>query len=838
MRRYIKKRLLSLLESLDKAHNMMKTLFDKKDYEAMTQLLIDCQACAISIGTTIEEYEGESKETVGMLEEYCEKVYQLNQTINKKRDIAKQIRGLEKLIFLVINNVKYHIKDDKLEIVFLPYKASMWDSLESVWLSASRDEECNVYVIPIPYFDKTPEGTVGEIQYEGDMFPYYVPITNWREYKLEERHPDVVYFHNPYDQHNHVTSVHPDYYSKILRANSEYLVYIPYYCCGESQADVFYEMPSYYRADKIIIQSPLLKEYFAPNVHSKIEVLGSPKFDKVINYKSDNSTIPKEWQDIAGNRRIIMLNTSISSILKYKIQVINKIKNVFSRIKDRDDVVLLWRVHPLIKSTLKSMHPKLYEMYKEVESEFIDNKVGIYDNTSDITASVMFCEGYIGEESSSVMHLFGALGKPIFVLNMNLNNNDKLPLHFYDITEVGEELWFPSGRNSALYSMKKDSGLITMQSFGSNYEVKNRLYNKILNKGNRLYLIPYNHNAFNEYNADNGEWRSISIKNSVKGNFSSGCIYRDSLYMIPANNDCIVEYDMENHQCLYYEMRLRLMENVDSMPSSADNSEPLFFNGVCQRGHLILMASARMNKVIQFNTETKEVSSYTVGKSGNNYWGMVYDGEYYWLVSNRGRAIVKWDYQTGDYWEYNKFPEGYIGEDRCFYNIIFCNEQLLVFPKYSNMILKIDKNTGNIDPLNIELPYKEGERKENYNWPSNYYLAKNLTKDKAIAMTAYDNSLIYIDMKDEKYISRKCLVDENNWKSNICREFGRHGKNIPFACMENEGLTLNDFIKYVIDPDENVHNNQIRAYQEVITNMDGSCGNKIHQMVWKEYRSL
>ncbi|MBQ7479974.1 MAG: hypothetical protein IJT01_13940, partial [Selenomonadaceae bacterium] len=54
-------------------------------------------------------------------------------------------------------------KKFKKDIVFLPYKASMWDSLESVWKAAEEDKEhCNAYVVPIPYADLTPDRGVAE----------------------------------------------------------------------------------------------------------------------------------------------------------------------------------------------------------------------------------------------------------------------------------------------------------------------------------------------------------------------------------------------------------------------------------------------------------------------------------------------------------------------------------------------------------------------------------------------------------------------------------------------------------------------------------------------------
>ena len=80
----------------------------------------------------------------------------------------------------------------------MPYKDSMWDSLESVWQAAYADKEhCNAYVVPIPYADRKPDMTVAEWHCEADIFPDYVPVLDWQEYtldKLREMQPDVIFF--------------------------------------------------------------------------------------------------------------------------------------------------------------------------------------------------------------------------------------------------------------------------------------------------------------------------------------------------------------------------------------------------------------------------------------------------------------------------------------------------------------------------------------------------------------------------------------------------------------------------------------------------------------------
>ena len=52
------------------------------------------------------------------------------------------------------------METDRLCFVFLPYKVSMWDSMETVWKAADKDPDCDAYVVPIPYFDKDQDGNL------------------------------------------------------------------------------------------------------------------------------------------------------------------------------------------------------------------------------------------------------------------------------------------------------------------------------------------------------------------------------------------------------------------------------------------------------------------------------------------------------------------------------------------------------------------------------------------------------------------------------------------------------------------------------------------------------
>lgn len=276
-------------------------------------ILTECQNAAIQIGECIENQYEDQQDIITLLETLCESIYQSSLMYGEGESYKKQLKSIRKQLIDLYNRINHNLPDDKKEIVFLPYKAAMWDSLESVWKAASEDEECEVYVVPIPYYDKKNDGSFGEMHYEGDEYPKYVPITSWREYNIAKRRPDVIYIHNPYDDNNYVTSVHPDFYSNKLRECTNMLVYIPYFVAVNDKVNQELCMtPAVLFAHKVIVQSEAVRKTYLEEFHKfekenecknvfgvpeeKIVALGSPKYDKVLNTKAEDYEIPKEWE--------------------------------------------------------------------------------------------------------------------------------------------------------------------------------------------------------------------------------------------------------------------------------------------------------------------------------------------------------------------------------------------------------------------------------------------------------------------------------------------------------------------------------------------------------------
>ncbi len=447
MRKAQKKQAEELLELLSQAHEEIKKNIEKKDNQAAMNLLADCQDGAIALGELIEKTEGKEAVTVPLLEGYCELVYRIYEDAFHEQPVNayKAYKELHQTLLGIEDSVKNHIKE-RLEIVFLPYKASMWDSLESVWKAADEDPNCDAYVIPIPYYDKNPDGSFGEMHYEADQYPKYVPVTWYGDYDFEQRRPDVVFIHNPYDECNYVTSVEPFFYSKNLKKYTEKLVYIPYFVLGEidprNKVAVegithFVTVPGVMNADRVIVQSEAMRQVYI-NVmtrfagkhtrkvwEEKILGLGSPKFDKMENTQVKDEDIPKEWERIlcrsdGSRKKVILYNTSVSALLQNNEKMLEKIRDVLGIFKEnRDDAALLWRPHPLIQATISSMRPQLWREYENIVEEYRRAGWGIYDDTPELDRAIALSDGYYGD-GSSVVELFRKMKKPIMLQNAQI----------------------------------------------------------------------------------------------------------------------------------------------------------------------------------------------------------------------------------------------------------------------------------------------------------------------------------------------------------------------------------------------------------------------------------
>ncbi len=422
-------------------------LSEAKTMDRASEYLTTAQQKAIELGEFIEAEEGEGHPVVKLLEEFCELVYNINEEINSEKGLSAD--SAKSRLETLVNKIEKSVESDiavQTLVVFLPYKASMWDSLESVWKKRSQEEGTTALVIPIPYFDRNPDGSMKALHYEADQYPKDVPITSFEDFDFGAEHPDEIYIHNPYDDLNYVTTVHPFFYSDQLKKFTDKLIYIPYFVLAEPDLDdsvVMEKLKGFalqkgvINADEVILQSEKMKEAYVMLLterfgedtreiwENKIKGTGSPKFDKILAAKEEKAEIPQEWLKViekpdGSHKKIVFYNTSVTSMLAAEDKYLDKIEDVLKVFKEnKDDVTLLWRPHPLMESTMESMAPDMTERYKKIVADYKAEGWGIYDETPDMDRSVVISDAYYGDWSSLVQ-LCEKLEMPIMIQNSSV----------------------------------------------------------------------------------------------------------------------------------------------------------------------------------------------------------------------------------------------------------------------------------------------------------------------------------------------------------------------------------------------------------------------------------
>ena len=303
MRKNKKEKLLSLLEGYGEAHSTIRNLIIQEKYSQAVSLMALCQE-------GIDKIEQDGLRELDRIKKDEKKDKKKDKKKDEKKDEKDKLKNLSELcmnylkaLFLssecisgdefevhkdeafvyldeaerisqsveeIIRNISLHS-----QILFLPYKASMWDSMESVYLFAVQDPSCEALVMPITYFERKEDLSFGEAINERDKFPSSIPLVE-ESFPFEEERPDVIYIHNPYDDWNYVSAVHPRYYSENLKKFTENLVYIPYF--GTMGLCTWGEdiLSAYGHMDYMVVQNEEHKRSLPELAQKKINNLREP----------------------------------------------------------------------------------------------------------------------------------------------------------------------------------------------------------------------------------------------------------------------------------------------------------------------------------------------------------------------------------------------------------------------------------------------------------------------------------------------------------------------------------------------------------------------------------
>lgn len=845
MRRKTKNDIRGILNTLRKAHEQVLQQFRKNRPADAQKLLGDCQECAQQIGEVIERSEGMGTSAVSFLEVYCEQLYQMSQCGNRKEQ-ADWKRKMDESLRQVEAEVVDRLRTDPLKVVFMPYKASMWDCLESIWEAAAADEDCEAFVVPIPYYERNDKGGLERLCYEGPLFPDYVPIVPYESFSLEAERPDVIYIHNPYDQNNYVTSVHPNYYSANLKKYTDMLVYVPYFFGGQGPMPESHQnLPVYATADQIIVQDEEKAESLADYVpREKLAVLGSPKVDRLLKLEKKREEIiktgiPQEWQEKTAGKKVILFNVSITGILQNSEYAMDKIRYVLSCFENREDVVLWWRPHPLIEATLKSMRPKMYGEYMKIKRGFAHKGYGILDETGDAGIAAVVADAYLGENSSSLACYFEVLGKPIYFTNWSIMKEiaeeERAGIFFTDCYFEGNYAWFvPRSELAYQYLCKMDleSGEVSLE-----YELpgefdnpkKGSSYFGIAKIGKNIILSPVWSNDIYMYRLNARQAIKIPLRRSdLFPNFSLIVEYQNKACLMPRNYPAIVEVDMETGFMTEYE--------VPVSDESRDEKELLFGIGPVVHDDYIYIPCADRKAILIFDMKDKMYSERVIENAEAGFYSLTSSGDEIWGIGNKTSEVICWNVVSDEVKIYRDFPEGYTGGIQPFRQIVETEKGMLIYPENANMPLYICRDSQEVQECDTLKDFvKREDLTQNSDGILRYWLVKKRDKE-IFALRAQNSGLVRYNSEENHSTVMPCRLQKEDRRRLENREFDRlfQKQGRPGIYYETLRWSISIFLNYVANQDINLDEKAKEMRRNNMGIVDGDCGWKIHQWIRNE----
>lgn len=839
----------------------------------MPEVLEDCQQAAISIGQRLEKELPERADLVEKLEQYCEELYQLsicdstdghanlegNTADNAALDSCAQKDNTLSRLNEIISNVRDQLAQITAvyQAVFMPYKAEMWDSLESVWMAFDKDENCEALVMPLPYSKFDAQTQQWNPCYEGDRFPEYVPIIHYSEYHLEEEYPEFIFIHNPYDEYNRVTRINTEYFSYELKKYTKTLVYIPYYLTGGMVSEAHKMLSAYRYADYIVVQSELFKSGFEGTpFYDKVVALGSPKLDRVISLCQEyctleerNKRMPAEWAQVIGERKCVMLNTSLSYFLSFGKHYLRRIWLCFEWVKENPVVAVIWRPHPLLESTIRSMHPELLPMYQELVEYFLQSGIGVLDQTPDIEKTIAIVDGYIGDSATSVVNLVGAAGKPMFILDAAVarpfTKEEQKRVFFTDVVQVNGKWWMVPWLYNGLLCAGEDWEQVEYVHRFAGQPNWARSYAYLLAQDDELILSPACASAPVTYPLDQKEEGYLEWK----GNGSSlwwdwPYPYRDRIFWVAGSvyGSGIYEYRRSEKEWVVHEDCMRELASERSQNAS---TSPVA--GVACDGESLWITAGYTNKILRFYMKDGRYTFYQVGAEGYGYAGVCRDGDSLYLGEFHGNGrLVSVDLSRNTVREYplpkhNTFPN-INNVERAMGLIINMGRYILMAPGFSDRMWRFDKETGEF--ASMAETFWDGVIHED----GNYYppfmgtccVCKALDDDTVWAQRARDGAILILNVGTGEYKVKYMSLSEESFGRLMKAQDGFEKVNVADAFVQRECryFQFGNFMRKVANGElEDVRKRQKEELVTLAVNMDGNCGEKVHEYFVKKNNS-
>ena len=330
------------------------------------------------------------------------------------------------------------------------------------------------------------------------------------------------------------------------------------------------------------------------------------------------------------------------------------------------------------------------------------------------------------------------------------------------------------------------------------------------------------------------------------------------LFLIPLRYPAIVRYDTEKDRVDYIrgynDVFIQIVE------------EKRRVGGSCVWNGFLMLASPADNRILAIEASTGKAGLLTANvQNYEGCGGMIPEtggrdsekderrmrgkdaavAQYIWLLPFSGTTIVRWNPETGESREYGDMPAGFQcrelpkrleTRERPFGQAMFREKEVIFSPYWGNMFICLDRETGELREWKPFFPVLEKEKNEYFIFSCpGYFLPGAAGSWPERWFSGFDRKLYDINPDTGEYREVEIVFDEEELTAHA--DGFREGSDwMQYACEENAFQTLEDFLEGNLKGASFDRERQLRAYEKIAANNDGTCGEKLHRFVCEKIR--
>lgn len=333
----------------------------------------------------------------------------------------------------------------KCKIVFFLQEELVFPGVEHLCRAALSDPRFDTKLVYVPFAH---ENNTREDTSEAAYRAMGLPIINCADYDLSEDNPEIAVFVKPYNQ------IPPQFYIAEVEKVVKRTIYIPYGLELTKQLIKYaFQDYTHYRVWRHLGYGEVVKEMgkqYGYRDGENIAVWGHPRVDNYL--VEQNRPVPAAWSEKIKGRKVILWcpHHTIGDGPECVSTWLDYYTDIFRLFEERDDLVMLWRPHPLLFGAIVNHG----FMTKEELDAFIAEKTAqnnvILDQTGDYRTAFAVSDAII-TDGTTFSFEYLLTGKPLMLTAHKLDQ-------FYHWQEFGDAVYWAQNVDDIEAFLKNVSG--------------------------------------------------------------------------------------------------------------------------------------------------------------------------------------------------------------------------------------------------------------------------------------------------------------------------------------------------------------------------------------------